>query len=180
MSSVIEIEVDGPDNGNLFFLPFGRPVRGRLDFLRVREANARVKVDQFPNGIPGQRIRFNPASGTASVVEPLHDQEHARTRETVEARGYKLDPPQQEITADTPTVLYWARRAVESGSARVIKGEFPKEEEAYRGARKRFLSPEPKRSGGERMQAAVTAFMMTKMTKQEREEFKAFLADFEG
>jgi hypothetical protein len=128
-TGVVEIEVDGPHNGSLIFMPAsGRKVRGRFVWQRVKEPLAAIPASQWPgNGvIPGQRIGLDLAAGVGFIIEPLHDDEHTAIREKIAREGLALPPARQEFAAaHVPTWLYWMKRAVEGKAAKVVAGEFP-------------------------------------------------------
>jgi hypothetical protein len=126
MSNTLEIEVVGPHNENLFFRPLGRTVRGRFDLNLVKEPLARMKVVDWPQPIPGQRIGVDPVAGEGYIAEPLHDDEHRAARERIAARGQSLPPAREAFPAvDVATWLWWLKTAVERGLARIVKGELP-------------------------------------------------------
>jgi len=117
------VEVDGPQNENLQFLPLGEKVRGRFDTLRL--ANPGNLRQRFPVPIPGQRIGLSVTDAKGFVIEPLHDPEHAAIREQAEKIG-KLVPAVRELPAiDVPTWVAWLRWAVEAGLARIVSGKLP-------------------------------------------------------
>lgn len=125
--SVFEIEVDDKLNASLFFLPLQRKVRGKFDFMRVKEANARRLVDNYPEGVPGQRLRLNTSTGEASLIEPLRDdQEWQFTGRNIEREGAELPKSERFEAVDVATWAYWMIRAVESGNARIVAGTKPK------------------------------------------------------
>jgi hypothetical protein len=124
-SEVLEIEVGNDSNDNLLFAPIQRRVRGRFDYLRVNEQKARALVDNFPQGIPGQRLRLNVNAKEGELIEPLREEAHAVTGERVRALHGALPPHEKFKDAHVPTWLYWMKRAVESGNAKLVHGKFP-------------------------------------------------------
>ncbi len=125
-TNVLEIEVDGELNECLFFLPIQRRIRGRFDLNRVAEPLARLKSREWPAPIPGQRLGVNLETGEAYIAEPLRESGHQATLERVERVG-KVGPAVEPIAnVHLPTWLFWLKRAVESGIARITKGELPK------------------------------------------------------
>ncbi|MGO8753550.1 MAG: hypothetical protein ACLQNE_47045 [Thermoguttaceae bacterium] len=137
----ITVEVDaGKSNANLFFQPLGKPIRGRFGFIRTQIPDAMRLAQRFDgNDIPGMEIRIDPENGAAAILEPLHRPENKKIRERIEKDGSTIPPAEQEFTGiDTATWLFWLRRAVESGLARIVSGAFPKDigtpklERAYR------------------------------------------------
>jgi hypothetical protein len=131
-NSIIEIEVDGTRNENLLFLPLARRVRGRFEFRRVKEPLAMVKATGWPGDmtIPGQRMQLNLETGAGYILEPLHDAEHVATADKIRREGFALAKAREEFKAvHVPTWLYWIKRAVESGTARVVQGKLPEKVE---------------------------------------------------
>ena len=128
-SGVVEIEIDGPHNENLIFMPIGaKRVRGRFDWRRVREPLAAITAARWPAGgvIPGQRIGLDLETGTGFVVDPLHDDANALTRERIVGQGLALPPARQEFpSVHVPTWLHWIKRAVEAGLAKIVTGALP-------------------------------------------------------
>ena len=150
----VEVEVDGALNECLSFRPLpGRLVRGRYDLNRVAEPLARIKASEWPVPIPGQRLGVD-AEGIGYLAEPLHAPEHAPMREKIVAAGMKLEP---ELTAfegiDVPSWLYWLRRAVEGGLARVVKGALPDTDGGK--VRKNWIMAEPEPSAVDKLTAAI-------------------------
>jgi hypothetical protein len=123
---MVEIEIDGPLNEALSFRPLpGRTVRGRFDLNRVSEPMARLKSAEWPTPIPGQRLGIG-ADAVGYVKEPLHDAECSATREKILKSGARLAPPVECFEGvDQASWLYWLKRAVDGGVARVVKGSFP-------------------------------------------------------
>ena len=126
-NELLELEIDSPNDGPVFFGPLGRRLRGRFDPVRVvsHDAGAGQLVNQFPKPIPGQRLIVNVDTGEFAVVEPLHEAEFAAIREKIERAQMKLAPPRQEHKFHLPTVLDWCRRMIEGGCAKVLSGKLP-------------------------------------------------------
>lgn len=124
--TMLEIEIDGPNNQQHRFRPLQRNLRGRFDFGRVAEPMAKLQTNRFPQPIPGQRLSLDTASGEAAIIEPLHDAEHIRTRRTIEKHGSTIAPQQQPLgKVHIATFLFWMKSAVEAGLARVVRGTLP-------------------------------------------------------
>jgi hypothetical protein len=124
--NILEVEVDGPCNESLYFQPWQRKLRGRMDLQRVKGPTHNI-IDDWPKPIPGQRIVLNLDTAEAQIVEPLHDPEHEVTRERIKARKYKLGPAVEPLAGQQhlPTLLHWLKRAVESGIVKIIRGTIP-------------------------------------------------------
>jgi hypothetical protein len=138
---LVEIVIDGPQNENLYFRPLQRPLRGTFDLNRVPEPLARMQINAFPRPIPGLHIVVDAEKKTGTIIDPLHDAEHAAIREKIEARGLKLGPQAERFDGiDVNTWLFWMRRAVASGVAKIVDGKFPEIDEAK--ARKNFVVAE--------------------------------------
>ena len=149
----VEIEIDGQHNENLYFRPLQRSVRGRFDLNRIGEPTARMKSVDFPHPIPSQRIGIE-ADGSGYITEPLHDAEHAALRERIEKQGKKLPPKCETFDdVDLPTWLYWIKRAVESGVAKVVGGQLPKHIDGT--PKLNFIVDRPKETTGDRLAAAL-------------------------
>lgn len=124
----VEIEIDGPRNESWHFPPGGFDVRGRFDLLRVAEPMARSKSHEWPSPIPSQRLGVD-ESGCGYLVESLHEPEFAALREKIESIPKKLPPAKRDLgkVTDEASWVYWLKRAVESGLAKITKGSLPKE-----------------------------------------------------
>lgn len=167
---LLEIEIDNADNADLFFPPMQRPIRGRLDFLRVKEKEARGLMDSYPQGIPGQRIAFDDASGEGAIVEPLQLPEHAAVKSKLEKLGYGIPPATEPIEKPhRETWLFWLKRAVESGHARLTKGKIP--EGDFPNARRRFFSADPEPDPRDATIQKLTALLYAKLTPAEKKTF---------
>lgn len=123
--SIVEIEIDDPTNANLYFRPLKRKLRGRFDLHRVKDSTAMKSAAKWPDPIPGQRLSLDFEARTAVIRDPLHDPDQAANRRRIEQEGVALPPAAQVIAnVDVATYRHWMQRAVESGVARVVAGEF--------------------------------------------------------
>ena len=134
----LEIEIDGPKNQSLMFRPLNRTLRGRFDFNRVREPLARTRTAEWPEPIPGMRLGINADTGEAYVIDQIHESEEIK-RKLAEA-GYALPQEREEFQADVTTFVFWMKRAVESGVAKLVRGVFPEKLEGK--PRRNFIIPE--------------------------------------
>ncbi|HWB13407.1 MAG TPA: hypothetical protein VG826_29550 [Pirellulales bacterium] len=123
MSDTIEVEIDTPKNGDAYFQPLKRKLRGRFDALRDASKSA---AKRFPKPIPGQHLLIDTANGDCFVTEPLYEEEHRVSRETIEKRGFRL-PERREVHrgGHVPTLLHWVKNLVDAGLARVVSGKLP-------------------------------------------------------
>jgi hypothetical protein len=121
------IEADGPANENLGFRPIQRAIRGRFDWNRCADPEAHRLSRNFGGvPIPGQRIEFDPDTGTAALIDPLHAAEHAAIAEAIRKQGYRLPPAREQFTGcDRDTWLFWIKGAIEAGLAKLIGGKLP-------------------------------------------------------
>lgn len=126
-SELLELEIDSPNDGPVFFGPLGRRLRGRFDAARVvkHDGSASRLLNEFPNPIPGQRLVVNVDTGECVVLEPLHDAEFAAIRQKIEKAKMTLEPERQEYKQHVPTLLHWCKRLVEDSCARVLRGKLP-------------------------------------------------------
>jgi hypothetical protein len=125
MVKSVEIEIDGQHNEALHFRPLQRNIRGRFDLMRIGEPMAKVKASEWPVPIPSQRLGID-RDGTGYILEPLHEAEFAPLREKIEGQGMRLEPKLQEFDGvHLPSWLFWIKRAVESGLAKIVNGELP-------------------------------------------------------
>jgi hypothetical protein len=134
---VVEIVVDDGRNGYLLFHPAGERVRGAIQPANVAADDIGKLVRDFPRGIPGAIIGFDPATGTGYIRDPLGTApELTKEREAVARRFGSLSgepakmeyPPAEKRfeNAHAGTWLGWMGRAVKAGLAKVAKGELPK------------------------------------------------------
>jgi hypothetical protein len=188
---MIVIEIDTATNGSLFFAPLQEAIRGRMDPMRFKDREERLTlIDEYPQGVPGQRIAFDEQAGTASLVEPLHEPQNAAVREKLAAKRYSFAPHKREISAATveqtggkPTWLYWLNRAVESGHARLVSGTLPAKIEGR--IRKQFLRPEDdakaeKEKRERTLERQKLAAALAMMTEKQRAEYDRILASLDG
>jgi hypothetical protein len=154
MVQAVEIEVDTEHNSNLFFRPLQRNVRGRFDWSRLHEPMARVKAHEWPTPLPGQRLGVD-AKGVGYIAEPLHDEQHAPTKERIEGKLHrKLEPAKQTFdNVHLPSWYYWMQRAVEAGIAQVVSGKLP--DDIGGKPKKDFIFAEPERSDTDKLTAAI-------------------------
>lgn len=161
----VEVEVCAPNNRQYLFPPTGKTLRGRIDFSTVKSKSELSLRDLWPDPIPGKVIGIN-ESGEKYVREPLHDPENTKTRLTIQSRGMVLEDERENFRSESSvTWLYWLRRAVDSGLARVIKGELPPIDELEpprkrrlhdeRQPKKDFILSPPEESPLDRLAAAM-------------------------
>jgi hypothetical protein len=168
---IVEIEINGQKNQNLYFRPLQRPLRGTFDLNRVPEPLARMKAVDFPRPIPGLRIAVD--GTTAAITDPLHEPEYADIREKIEARGLKLGAATERFeNIDANTWLFWMRRAVASGTCKVVTGQFPAIDEAK--ARKNFIVAE-QRDPRDNLIDKLVGLMFASLPAERRKEFAALV-----
>lgn len=166
----LEIEACGPHCESMRFKPLNRMVRGEFDFNKVCEPMARMEAAKWPSGpVPGQRLGID-EEGVGYIEEPLHKPEFAVLKERLEKKGLKLEPELQTWTdVDQATWLYWLRRAVEAGIARLTKGTLPVKIEGK--PRTRFTLNDPKPTAVDRLtesldrQSRLMAQLLEKLSK---------------
>lgn len=125
-ATAVEIEIASPQNRQYFFPPVGKPLRGRIDFSLSRTKTNEARRQVWPEVIPGMILGMSPDGKSMYLREPLYDEEHAKIRKKAEGKGQFLGEKLQEFQGHTPrTWAYWMARAVESGAARVVKGNLP-------------------------------------------------------
>jgi len=125
-SNVIEVEVDVARNRNLYFTPLDRTVRGRFDWRRIADKHGPELRDQWgEDPLPGQTISLDLAKGEGAILEPLYGRPDVMKR--VETRGDTLPPERQTFSEIDPQEwLYWLKAAINTGKARLLRGEMPK------------------------------------------------------
>jgi len=131
-ADVVEIEIDGPHNESLRFAPQNRLVRGRWTWSKCGPTGAAVAALKWPGDfVPGQVIGVDRKAGTGYFRERLHEAEFKAVRTFIEEKRDEAIPEEKE---DFPgisivTWLFWMRRAVDGGHARVVAGELPSDAE---------------------------------------------------
>jgi hypothetical protein len=179
MAQVIEIEVDTPTNGNLFFLPAGRTIRGRFDFARDSEPMALVVAQQYPAGVPGQRLVLDTDAGEAQLVEALYFDQHKAVRKALEKR-WSLGPERETFKVgkdDLATWVYWLNRAVQSGAAKVVNGALPASVPGK--VRKSFIT-QPRKDPRDSLIEKLTAVLYATLPESKRAQVEALLAQADG
>lgn len=142
----VEVEVCGPNGQQLVFAPIGRSLRGYVDFSQAKSKSAMSLRDRWPDPIPGQVLGIG-EDGAKYVREPLYEPRYSATRKRIDARCVELPPERETFDSETAeTWLYWLRRAVDSGLARIIKGELPAIESFPADVKKDFIFA-PRKSG---------------------------------
>jgi hypothetical protein len=68
-NDTVIIEVAGPQNENLWFLPLDRRIRGRFNPAAIPEPSGAL-MRRFPQGIPGQHIGLDAKAGVGWIDEP--------------------------------------------------------------------------------------------------------------
>jgi hypothetical protein len=165
MANVIEIEVDHPQNHNWFFAPLGKPIRGRIDFLREKQTDYLKLRDDFPRGLPGQRLTIDLDAGQAVLTDPIHQDPNICAQ--IKKRGMGLPTEKETFEFDKaliPTWCYWIKRGVGSGMVKVLKGKLP---EKIEGHIKRFQVNEAKDPNTTRTEKLL-AILFAKLSPEER------------
>lgn len=156
MSKVIEVELDTPGNSNVLFPPLTRNVRGRFLLSRVAEPQAGAKRDEYGDEIPGQRLALDLDTHEGFLIEPLHFDQFRVLKLKIEAKRFGLEEPVQRFALsgesqpsgqDVPTWLFWLKRLVDAGCARVVKGESYLPAKLPAGAKTNFFAPPEELSG---------------------------------
>lgn len=178
---IVELEVDTPRNSNIWFYPAGGVVRGRFSMSRFGkfEKNALQYADHPLAELPGQRIIIDFDKRTASIHEPLADAAHERLRRVIEKAGQSI-PEHQEFDLTTPdegfcrlsTWCYWAGRAIEEKTARIVRGELPSKLPGQ--PRKKFIGGSGE--DAETLFKKMVAILWAKLSPKEREEAEALLS----
>jgi hypothetical protein len=117
-----------------------------------RDKEAAKLVSIWPQDVPGLRLGVDADTGEGYLAEPLHGDEYVVTREVVTARKLKLEPAAKRFPADKATWLFWIKRAVESGAAKVIAGKLPDEIE---GEPKTAFMVQHQKSSNDRLAEAI-------------------------
>lgn len=178
----VEIEVNTPTNGNLLFQPTLTTVRGRFLPTRVASKHIGELVREFPEGLPGQRIRLDPDTATGAILEPLADPGAAELRAAVAKRltgdrdGKVEYAPAKVTFADVhaPTWMLWMLRAVRAGLAKVTRGTLP-DVEPPDGKRDLFARPTVP-DAKDAVIEKLTALLIAKLSPAERKELASILA----
>ncbi len=127
MGKTLELEIDSADNSSLFFRPLGRKLRGRLEWARCKNPLA-VVTGQNWGTIPGQRVRIDLDGRKAFIIEPIHHPENAALLRKIEKAGLSLAAAEETFNLDEnglATWIFWIKRAVEDGNARILSGVLP-------------------------------------------------------
>jgi hypothetical protein len=169
---VMEIEAAPPQSGTLYFAPLQRSVRGEIRLGDCPEADKSVER-AWPKVIPGQVIGLT-AEGKGYILDPLHRPDHEPLRAQMKAEKLALGTkPDEVFNADKPTWLYWMRRCIESGNARLTKGQLP-DAAACKGAKKDFGAPAP--VNPERKRAdVILSLLVAKLPPAERKAYESAL-----
>jgi hypothetical protein len=168
--NTVTIEIDGPLNQSVYFRPLQKRIRGRFDLHRVKEPNAGKLHSLWPEPIPGQYLMLDFVTGEGAIVEPLWEAKFAAIRDKIEQQGQKL-PEAREIFqgVDSATWVYWLKGLVDTGTAKLIEGEFPKIDESK--VQRRFHSTErpsteDKLLSAIEQQNILLTELLSKLTKQ--------------
>ncbi|MDY0167441.1 MAG: hypothetical protein RBS80_12910 [Thermoguttaceae bacterium] len=122
---IVEIECAAPHGRQLFFRPIGKRVRGRVHLTGRSEAERQI-AERWPDPVPGQIIGVDTDTGEKYVREPLHDREHAALARRVRGLGKELPPERENYPSESVSSwLFWMRRAVDSGTAKLLTGTIP-------------------------------------------------------
>lgn len=123
---MVEIEIGSAQCRDHYFFPLKRKLRGRIDLARLNDPGIYPLRQEYPDPIPGLRIKFDAASGTASLLDPLYAAEYDALRKKIADNKLSLGPAREDFSnVHAPTWAHWIRRAVDSGNATIISGKLP-------------------------------------------------------
>jgi hypothetical protein len=126
MTALLKLEFDLANNNNVLFPPLGTHIRGRWELARVKEPSALEHKERLGDSFPSQRLVLNLDKSELAVIEPLHEEKHRVEKQRIEQRlKLQLPVPGPPVKVHMPTCLFWARRLVEDGMARVVEGSMP-------------------------------------------------------
>ena len=148
MVAQLEVAIDNERNCNVFFQPLQRTIRGAYDFGRCPEPESGRLSRRF-NGrpIPGQVLGIEGERGY--VRDGVHGDDEML--HLAQQRGLKIPPEREEVgEVDRATWLYWLRRAVDAGHARVVSGKLP-ELTDIEGEPQKVFQPRPKSPTDEKL-----------------------------
>ena len=126
----LEVAIETPKDGNLYFSPAKRTLRGRKDFNRMaqHEKNFMELAFHFPQGIPGTVVRIDLAEKQVWLREPLCDPQWESAREEISSRGIEIPPPLEAMPgAFLPDWLHEVKRSLDHGYATIIRGALPRD-----------------------------------------------------
>ncbi|HUY89075.1 MAG TPA: hypothetical protein VMV10_10100 [Pirellulales bacterium] len=129
-TELLEAAVETPKDGNLYFPPAKRTLRGRKDFNRMaqHEKNFMELAFHFPQGIPGTVIRIDLDEKQVWLREPLHEAAWEAARDEIVSRGIALPPALEAVAgAYLPDWLHEIKRSLEAGYLRVVRGALPRQ-----------------------------------------------------
>lgn len=129
-TEILEVAIETPKDGNLYFSPAKRTLRGRKEFNRMaqHEKNFMELAFHFPQGIPGTVIRIDLAEKQVWLREPLCDAEWESAREEIRSRGIEIPPALEAIAgAFLPDWLHEIKRSVDNRYATIIRGALPRD-----------------------------------------------------
>lgn len=129
-TEILEVAVETPKDGNLYFPPAKRTLRGRKDFNRMaqHEKNFMELAFHFPQGIPGTVIRIDLDEKQVWLREPLHDAQWETARDEIISRGIALPPASEPIAgARLPDWLHEIKRSLDAGYLRIVRGALPRQ-----------------------------------------------------
>jgi len=177
--SLIEIEIDGARNNQLFFAPLQQTLRGRIDFSKSQTTGEFKLSRRWPTPVPGMAVGVT-GSGEMYVRDRLHETDFKQARILATDRGYGIGPERQsyDFPADDTyppqtTWVHYMCRAVEGGHAKVIKGKLPNVDKLPGKPRTRFIGNEEKDST-EQLADALQA--IAKATAENAAAIKLLLA----
>lgn len=121
----VEVEFCADNGQKVFFKPTRRPERGRIDFAMAKSEHYREMHKVWKEAVPG-KIAGVTEEGQKYIRDPLHDKQYSKLAAIMKARGQAL-PEEREVFASESilTWLFWLRRAVDAGLAKIISGELP-------------------------------------------------------
>lgn len=129
-TEILEVAVETPKDGNLYFPPAKRTLRGRKDFNRMaqHEKNFMELAFHFPQGIPGTVIRIDLDEKQVWLCEPLHDGAWQAARDEIVSRGIAIPPATEAIAgAYLPDWLHEIKRSLDAGYVRIVRGGLPRQ-----------------------------------------------------
>ena len=139
---VIELDVVVQRNRNLFFTPTQEVLRTEMR-LENQSGKTEGRLQQVGGVIPGMRIVIDRQNCVGKLVDRMHLDENTELDKQIrqvintdtnldqrEFGDYSQEPIREIRLGDDPphnlaTWLFWARRYLDSGKVRVVKGTVP-------------------------------------------------------
>lgn len=134
MAQSVVVEVVGPNNERVNFKPLGEHLTGRVQKWKIVKDSHNGRHNGLPETTPGICIQLDYDSKSATVFDPVADNEQLQEQLSRVPAAIFTRPIRKRTEHDLSgendlaTWHHWTKRIVDDGYGQIISGRFPPDE----------------------------------------------------